>query len=55
VWDDEEQETLVFLTNHLEFGATTIASIYKQRWQVDLFFKALHAKPEDQNVSGNHG
>jgi Domain of unknown function (DUF4372)/Transposase DDE domain len=34
-------DNLVFLTNHLEFGATTIALIYKQRWQVELMFKAL--------------
>ncbi len=32
--------TLVFLTNHLTFGAATIAAIYKDRWQVELFFKA---------------
>ena len=32
---------LVFLTNHLGFGATTIARIYKDRWQIELFFKAL--------------
>jgi len=25
----------------LEFGATTIASIYKDRWQMEVFFKAL--------------
>jgi hypothetical protein len=31
----------VFLTNHLTFGATTIAAIYKDRWQIELFFKAL--------------
>jgi IS4 transposase len=29
------------LTNHLTFGATTIAAIYKDRWQIELFFKAL--------------
>jgi IS4 transposase len=34
-------EVLVFLTNHLEFGASTIARIYKDRWQIELFFKAL--------------
>ena len=39
--DPEKQSTLVFLTNHLTFGATTIAAIYKERWQVELFFKAL--------------
>jgi IS4 transposase len=25
----------------MEFGATTIAAIYKERWQIELFFKAL--------------
>jgi hypothetical protein len=34
-------DTLVFLTNHLAFGASTSAAIYKDRWQVELFFKAL--------------
>jgi len=32
---------IVLLTNHLDFGATTIADIYKDRWQIELFFKAL--------------
>ena len=41
VWNPAKQESIVFLTNHLEFGATTIAAIYKDRWQVELFFKAL--------------
>lgn len=41
VWVDQEKEHLVFLTNHLEFGPTTIAAIYKERWQIELFFKAL--------------
>jgi hypothetical protein len=41
VWDEEKQEELAFVTNHLEFGATTIARIYKERWQIELFFKSL--------------
>src|SRR5262249_41160798 len=41
VWDEDHQKALVFLTNHLEFGATTIAAIYKDRWKVELFFKAI--------------
>lgn len=41
VWDDENQREIVLLTNHLEFGATTISAIYKDRWQIELFFKAL--------------
>jgi len=40
-WDEEKQEPIQFLTNHLQFGATTIARIYKERWQIEIFFKAL--------------
>lgn len=41
VVDIGEGERLVLLTNHLQFGATTIAAIYKDRWQIEVFFKAL--------------
>ncbi|HIJ42847.1 MAG TPA: IS4 family transposase, partial [Rhodospirillaceae bacterium] len=41
VWDAEKERQIVLLTNHLDFGATTIAAIYKERWQIELFFKAL--------------
>jgi len=41
IWDEDKQESIVFLTNLLAFGATTIAAIYKDRWQVELFFKAI--------------
>ena len=41
VWDPKEEREIVLLTNHLEWGATTIAAIYKDRWQIELFFKAL--------------
>lgn len=36
-----EGDRLVFLTNHLDLGPTTIARIYKDRWQIELLFKAL--------------
>jgi Domain of unknown function (DUF4372)/Transposase DDE domain len=39
--DEEKDATIVFLSNLIAFGATTIAAIYKDRWQVELFFKAL--------------
>ena len=38
--DAEKDETIVFLSNLLAFGATTIAAIYKDRWQVELFFES---------------
>lgn len=41
VWDVENEREIVLLSNHLDFGATTIADIYKERWQIELFFKAL--------------
>jgi hypothetical protein len=41
IWDKERQRELAFLTNHLDFGPTTIARIYKERWQIELFFKSL--------------
>ena len=37
--DAETGKRLVFLTNNFALPAATIAAIYKQRWQVELFFK----------------
>ncbi len=41
VWDDINQKVLVLLTNNLKFGSTTIAAIYKDRWQIEIFFKTI--------------
>jgi hypothetical protein len=41
VWDAENERVIVLWTNHLSFGATTIASIYKDRWQIEIFFKTI--------------
>ena len=38
-YDEETQKNLVFLTNYFKLAATTIAKIYKSRWQIELFFK----------------
>ncbi len=40
-YDPEAERVLIFLTNQLEFGATTISAIYKDRWQMEIFFRAL--------------
>jgi hypothetical protein len=40
-WDTVNEREIVLLTNLLEFGATTLAAIYKDRWEIELFFKAL--------------
>ena len=41
VWDVENAREIVLLTNHLEFEAETISDIYKDRWEIELFFKLL--------------
>lgn len=41
VWDEEHQREIVLLTNIMHFAASTVAAIYKERWQIELFFKAL--------------
>lgn len=41
VWLEDKQEIMVLLTNHLTLSPLTIAAIYKERWQIELFFKTL--------------
>jgi hypothetical protein len=41
VWDDANQQEIELLTNHLHFGPTTIGQIYRDRWEIELFFKVL--------------
>ncbi len=41
LWLEDKQEELVLLTNHFKLAASTIAAIYKERWQIELFFKLL--------------
>jgi len=41
VWLEDKQEELVLLTNNFDLAASTIAAIYKERWQIELFFKLL--------------
>lgn len=40
-FDPKTEKTIVILTNHLDWAASTISAIYKDRWQIELFFKAL--------------
>jgi Domain of unknown function (DUF4372)/Transposase DDE domain len=40
-YDEEHDRVLVFLTSHTGLAAATIAAVYKERWQIELFFRAL--------------
>ena len=41
VWDEANNRNISLLTNHLKFGASTISEIYKDRWEIEIFFKTL--------------
>ena len=41
VWDEEQQREIILLTNERRLAAGTLARIYRFRWQIELFFKAL--------------
>jgi hypothetical protein len=41
VWDEETQRAFVFVTNHRKLASSTIDGIYRERWQIETFFKSL--------------
>lgn len=40
-WDEEQGREFLFLTNAIHISALQVANLYKNRWQVELFFKWL--------------
>lgn len=51
--DSETGKHYVFLTNHFGLSAKTIANVYKDRWQVELFFKAIKQNLKIHAFVGN--
>jgi hypothetical protein len=41
VWDEKNQREIVLISNLFHLAASTVAGLYKERWQIELFFKAL--------------
>ena len=41
IWVQETKSTIAFVTNNFKLAAATIADIYRDRWQIELLFKAL--------------
>ena len=51
--DPDTMENIVIITNNLKWSATTIAAIYKDRWQIELFFKAIKQNLKIKRFYGN--
>ena len=41
VWDDETEQTIEIITNTFHLAVSTIAELYKQRWQIEIFFRDI--------------
>ena len=41
VYKEDENKTIEIITNQLDWSARTIADLYKKRWDIELFFKAM--------------
>jgi Transposase DDE domain len=53
-FDAESRRDLIFLSNHLEISALTVAPLYKLRWQVDLFFRWIKQPLRIKHFYGNN-
>jgi IS4 transposase len=51
--DPETGKKITILTNNLKWSASTIAAIYKERWQIELFFKAIKQNLKIKRFYGN--
>ena len=51
---DGKWRTMVFLTNNFEWSASTIAELYKARWEVELLFKELKQTLQLQDFYGEN-
>lgn len=49
-WDEEQEREFTFLTNATEISALEVANLYKNRWQVELFFKWLKQRGTNENA-----
>jgi hypothetical protein len=54
IWDPEKKETISFVTNIFHLSASTIAAIYKDRWEIELFFKCLKQNPRIKTFVGTN-
>ena len=53
VRDPKTKKRIVILTNNLQWSAGTVAAVYKERWQIELFFKAIKQNLKIKRFYGN--
>ena len=51
--DPKTEKVYVFLTNHFRLAAKTIADIYKERWQIEIFFRFIKQNLKIKAFIGN--
>lgn len=52
-FDSENNRKLTFITNNFYLSAINIANLYKQRWQIELFFKWIKQNLKIKSFYGN--
>ena len=53
-FDEKNNRTLEFITNNFTWTASTIAELYKQRWQIEIFFKELKSHLKIKSFIGTN-
>jgi len=54
VFDKENNQTIELITNNFIWTASTIAELYKQRWQIEIFFKELKSHLKIKSFIGTN-
>ena len=52
VYDAEHDRTLELITANMDWSAATVGALYKKRWQIELFFKALKQNLQVKTFTG---
>lgn len=52
-WDEENKREFVFFTNALDITPMVVAELYRQRWQIELFFKWIKQHLKIKKFCGN--
>jgi IS4 transposase len=53
VRDPDTGKKITLLTNNMKWAASTVSAVYKDRWQIELFFKAIKQNLKIKRFYGN--